>query len=56
MDWKDEMIPYSMAKRLITMTVICAEKHDNNKRLLYVKGHEKNGWLVYSIATIETGC
>ena len=33
------MIPYSMTKRLIIMAVI-AEENDDNKALVYVKGHE----------------
>ena len=33
--------PYSMAKRLITMTVIGAEENDDNKVFVYVKGCEK---------------
>jgi len=37
LQWEDEMIPYSMAKRLITMAVIGAEENDDNKALVYVK-------------------
>jgi len=35
------MIPYSMMKHLITMAVIDAEKNDDNKIVVYVKGREK---------------
>jgi len=33
LQWEDEMIPYSMAKRLIIMTAIGAEESDDNKAL-----------------------
>ena len=46
LQWEDEMIPYSMAKRLITMAVIGAEESDDNKALVYIKkGCEKCEWL-----------
>lgn len=45
--WNDGMIPYSMAKRLITMAVVDTEENDDNddKTFVYVKGLEKRGWL-----------
>ncbi|KAL6261999.1 hypothetical protein P5V15_007088 [Pogonomyrmex californicus] len=39
--WEDEMIPYSMAERLITTGVIDIE----DKALIYVKGCQKKEWL-----------
>lgn len=38
--WDDGMIPYNMAKRLITMAVVDAEES-----IVYVKGLEKRQWL-----------
>jgi len=40
LQWEDEIIPYSRAKRLITTAVIGTEDNDDNN-LVYVKGHEK---------------
>jgi len=37
LQWEDGMILYSMAKRLITIVVIGAEKSDD-KTVIYVKG------------------
>ncbi|KYN21770.1 hypothetical protein ALC57_05852 [Trachymyrmex cornetzi] len=45
LQWEDGTKPYSMVKRLITMAVIGAEEYDDNKTLVYVKGHEKREWL-----------
>lgn len=42
--WEDGNIPYSMAKRLITMAITGAVKEDSS-RLVYVKGPEKRRWL-----------
>jgi len=35
------MIPYNIAKRLITMIIIGVKENDYNKTLVYVKGREK---------------
>ncbi|EGI67991.1 hypothetical protein G5I_03348 [Acromyrmex echinatior] len=43
------MIPYSMVKRLITMTVIGAKENDDNKALIYIKGRENREWLAGTI-------
>jgi len=40
---EDGMIPYSVTKRLITMTVIRAKESNNNKDLVYDKRCEKRG-------------
>ena len=52
LQWEDGMIPYSMAKHLITMAVIGSEESDN-KIIVYVVKDMKNAndWLMYSIAT-----
>ncbi|KYN05846.1 hypothetical protein ALC62_03221 [Cyphomyrmex costatus] len=39
--WEDGMVPYSMAKRLITEAVT-----EDDEALVYVKGLEKRQWLV----------
>ncbi|KYN15785.1 hypothetical protein ALC57_11991 [Trachymyrmex cornetzi] len=58
LQWEDGMIPYTMVKRLITMAVIGVEENDDNKTLIYVKGHEKREWqadvLDSDNLTIET--
>ncbi|KYM94037.1 hypothetical protein ALC62_15351 [Cyphomyrmex costatus] len=38
--WEDGMVPYSMAKRLITEAVT-----EGDEALIYVKGFEKRQWL-----------
>jgi len=40
LQWEDGMIQYNMTKRLI-MAIIGAEENDDNKTLVYVKGHQK---------------
>jgi len=40
LQWED-MIPYSMVKRLITIAVIGVEENDDNNALEYVKGFKK---------------
>jgi len=40
LQWKDRMISYSIAKRLITMAVVDTEKNDDDA-LVYVKGFQK---------------
>jgi len=47
------MIPYSIAKYLITMAVIGSEENDDNKAIVFVVKDMKNvnDWLIYSIAT-----
>ncbi|KYN16368.1 hypothetical protein ALC57_11378 [Trachymyrmex cornetzi] len=58
LQWEDGTIPYSMVKRLITMTVIGAEECDDNKALVYVKERKKREWLADILdsdnLTIET--
>jgi len=46
------MIPYSMGKRLITITVIGMEENEYIT-LVYTLRNVKNanGWLIYSIVT-----
>ena len=41
LQWEDGIIPYSMAKRLITMAVT----EGDDQALVYVKGCEKREWL-----------
>ncbi|KYN10237.1 hypothetical protein ALC57_17635 [Trachymyrmex cornetzi] len=38
--WDDGMVPYSIARRLITETVV-----EEDEAVVYFKGHEKRGWL-----------
>jgi len=40
LQWED-MIPYSMVKRLITIAVIGVEENNDNNALEYVKGFKK---------------
>ena len=42
--WEDGMIPYSMAKRLITTAVMSVTENETTP-IVYVKGHEKREWL-----------
>lgn len=43
--WEDGMIPYSMAKRLITTAVIGTEDDGMSSPPVYVKGCQKREWL-----------
>jgi len=45
LQWEDGIIPYSMVKRLIMMTVIGAKEDDDNKAFIYIKECEKREWL-----------
>lgn len=44
LQWEDGNVPYSMAKRLITMAVMDATE-DEDTPIVYVKGREKREWL-----------
>lgn len=50
--WKDGMIPYSMAKRLIT-SAVCNTEEDNDNVIIYVKGPQKRDWLLDMLDTDE---
>jgi len=68
LQWKDGMIPYSIAKRLITIAVTGTEKDDDddNEALVYVKEFKKCAWLKDTlesetwddtiIETLDTDC
>jgi len=44
--WKDGMVPYCMARSLITKAVMgTMTTDDNDDDIVYVKGHEKREWL-----------
>jgi len=50
LQWKNGMIPYSMAKRLITIAVTDTEEdNDDNEALVYVKELKKSGKLKYAL-------
>jgi len=42
MEWEAGMIPYSMARHLITSAVVGIKDND---ALVYVKGYQKREWL-----------
>ncbi|KYN14719.1 hypothetical protein ALC57_13062 [Trachymyrmex cornetzi] len=44
--WDDGVVPYSMVRRLITEAVL-----EENEAVVYVKGHEKRGWLADMLDT-----
>ncbi|KYN14582.1 hypothetical protein ALC57_13216 [Trachymyrmex cornetzi] len=44
--WDDGMVPYSIARRLITEAVL-----EEDEAVVYVKGHEKRGWLADMLDT-----
>ncbi|KYN15205.1 hypothetical protein ALC57_12580 [Trachymyrmex cornetzi] len=44
--WDDGMVPYSMVRRLITEAVL-----EEDEAVVYVKGHEKRGWLADMLDT-----
>jgi len=44
LNWDDGMVPYGMAKSLITKAVMDITA-TSNKIVVYIKGHEKREWL-----------
>jgi len=56
--WQDEMVPYCMTKSLIKKTVMgtTMTDDDDDKIVVYVKGHEKQEWLRDLLLDEMTGC
>ncbi|KAL6421445.1 hypothetical protein ACFW04_013900 [Cataglyphis niger] len=52
--WEDGNVPYSMAKRLITLAVMGATKEEDSS-IVYVKRREKREWLadILDIASLN---
>jgi len=45
MEYNRRMVPYCMARSLITKAVMSTTTTDDDNIVVYVKGHEKREWL-----------